>query len=73
VKRSEVINESLTGALDAAVLSSFIQVISREQALFDELLTNIYDAVEGCLSVGVKDIRSPPTTLIERLIRYRFC
>jgi predicted RNase H-like HicB family nuclease len=27
---------------------------------FDELLKNIYDAVEGCLSVDVKDIQISP-------------
>ena len=27
---------------------------------FDELLKNIYDAVEGCLSVDVKDIHISP-------------
>ncbi len=32
VQSSDVINESLSGAFDAAVLSSFIQVISRDQA-----------------------------------------
>jgi SAM-dependent methyltransferase len=32
VQSSDVIKEGLTGAFDAAVLSSFIQVISREQA-----------------------------------------
>jgi hypothetical protein len=57
VQSSEVINESLTGVFDTAVLSAFIQVISREQAPFDELLKNIYYAVEGCLSVDVKDIQ----------------
>jgi predicted RNase H-like HicB family nuclease len=28
---------------------------------FDELLKNLYDAVEGCLSVDVKDIQISPT------------
>jgi predicted RNase H-like HicB family nuclease len=28
---------------------------------FDELLKNIYDAVEGCLSVGIKDIQISAT------------
>ena len=28
---------------------------------FDELLKNIYDAVEGCLSVDIKDIPISPT------------
>jgi predicted RNase H-like HicB family nuclease len=28
---------------------------------FDELLKNIYDAVEGCLSVDVKDIQISAT------------
>jgi len=27
---------------------------------FDELLKNLYDAVEGCLSVDVKDIQISP-------------
>ena len=53
MQSSEVINESLTGVFDTAVLSAFIQVISREQAPFDKHLKNIYDAVEGCLSVDV--------------------
>jgi hypothetical protein len=57
VQSSEVINESLTGVFDTAVLSAFIQVISREQAPFDEHLKNIYDAVEGCLSVDVQYIQ----------------
>ncbi len=57
MQSSEVINESLTGTFDAAVPSSFIRVISREQAPFDELLKSIYDAVENCLSVDVKDIQ----------------
>ena len=28
---------------------------------FDELLKNLYDAVEGCLSVDVKDVQISPT------------
>jgi predicted RNase H-like HicB family nuclease len=31
---------------------------------FDELLKNLYDAVEGCLSVDVKDIQISPTDKI---------
>ena len=31
---------------------------------FDELLQNIYDAVEGCLSVDVKDIQISATDKI---------
>jgi predicted RNase H-like HicB family nuclease len=31
---------------------------------FDELLKNIYDAVEGCLSVDVKDIQISPNDKI---------
>ena len=31
---------------------------------FDELLKNIYDAVEGCLSVDVKDIQISATDKI---------
>jgi predicted RNase H-like HicB family nuclease len=27
---------------------------------FDELLKNLYDAVEGCLSVDIKDIQISP-------------
>jgi predicted RNase H-like HicB family nuclease len=28
---------------------------------FDELLKNLYDAVEGCLTVDIKDIQISPT------------
>lgn len=31
---------------------------------FDELLKNLYDAVEGCLSVDVKDIQISPSDKI---------
>jgi predicted RNase H-like HicB family nuclease len=35
---------------------------------FDEVLKNLYDAVEGCLSVDLKDIQISPTDKVINIV-----
>ncbi len=35
---------------------------------FDQLLTNIYEAVEGCLSVDVQDIEASPKDKVLEIV-----
>jgi len=35
---------------------------------FDQLLTNIYEAVEGCLSVDVQDIKASPEDKVLEIV-----
>jgi predicted RNase H-like HicB family nuclease len=54
MKLKVVIHEAEEGGYWAEVPS--IPGCATQGETFDELLTNIYEAVEGCLSVDIKDI-----------------
>ena len=54
MKLKVVIHEAAEGGYWAEVPS--IPGCATQGDTFDELLSNIYEAVEGCLSVDVKDI-----------------
>jgi len=54
MKLKVVIHETEEGGYWAEVPS--IPGCATQGETFDELLTNIYEAVEGCLSVDVQDI-----------------
>ena len=54
MKLKVVIHEAEEGGYWAEVPS--IPGCATQGETFDELLSNIYDAVEGCLSVDVQDI-----------------
>ncbi len=54
MKIKVVIHEAEEGGLWAEVPS--IPGCVTQAETFDELLSNIYEAVEGCLSVDLKDI-----------------
>jgi len=54
MKLKVVIHEAEEGGYWAEV-PSIIGCVTQGDS-FDELLTNIYEAVEGCLSVNVQDI-----------------
>ncbi len=54
MKLKVVIHEAEEGGYWAEVPS--IPGCATQGATFNELLSNIYEAVEGCLSVDVKDI-----------------
>ena len=54
MKLKVVIHEAEEGGFWAEVPS--IPGCATQGDTFDELLTNIYDAVEGCLSIDVEDI-----------------
>ncbi|MEA3331970.1 MAG: type II toxin-antitoxin system HicB family antitoxin [Pseudomonadota bacterium] len=54
MKIKVVIHESVEGGYWAEVPS--IPGCATQGDSFDELLSNIYDAVEGCLSVDVQNI-----------------
>ena len=54
MKLKAIVHEAEEGGYWAKVLA--ITGCATQGNTFDELLKNIYDAVEGCLSVDVKDI-----------------
>ena len=54
MKLKVVIHEAEEGGFWAEVPS--IPGCATQGDTFDELLANIYDAVEGCLSIDIKDI-----------------
>lgn len=54
MKLKVVVHEAEEGGYWAEVPS--IQGCATQGDSFDELLSNIYEAVEGCLSVDVQDI-----------------
>jgi predicted RNase H-like HicB family nuclease len=54
MKLKVVVHEAEEGGYWAEVPS--IPGCATQGETFDELLTNIYEAVEGCLSVDVQDI-----------------
>lgn len=54
MKLKVVVHEAEEGGYWAEVPS--IPGCATQGETFDELLTNIYEAVEGCLSVDIKDI-----------------
>jgi len=54
MKSKVVVHEAVEGGYWADVPS--IPGCATQGETFDELLSNIYEAVEGCLSVDVQDI-----------------
>jgi predicted RNase H-like HicB family nuclease len=59
MKLKVVVHEAEEGGYWAEVPS--ILGCATQGDSFDELLTNIYEAVEGCLSVNVQDIQVSKT------------
>jgi predicted RNase H-like HicB family nuclease len=55
MKLKVIVHEAEEGGFWAEVPA--IPGCATQGETFDELLKNIYDAVEGCLSVDVKDIQ----------------
>jgi predicted RNase H-like HicB family nuclease len=55
MKLKTIIHEADEGGFWAEVPS--IPGCATQGETFDELLKNIYEAVEGCLSVDIKDIK----------------
>jgi len=55
MKLKVIVHEAEEGGYWAEVPS--IPGCATQGETFDELLVNIYEAVEGCLSVDVKDVR----------------
>jgi len=62
MKLKVVIHEAEEGGFWAEVPS--IPGCATQGDTFDELLANIYDAVEGCLSVDIEDIAISQTDRI---------
>ena len=62
MKLKVVIHEADEGGFWAEVPS--IPGCATQGDTFDELLINIYDAVEGCLSVDIQDIQISATDRI---------
>ena len=58
MKLKVVIHEAEEGGYWAEVPS--IEGCATQGETFDELLANIYEAVEGCLSVDLEDIEVTP-------------
>lgn len=54
MKLKVIVHEAEEGGYWAEVPS--IPGCATQGETFDELLSNIYDAVEGCLSIDIKDI-----------------
>ena len=54
MKLKVVVHESEEGGYCAEIPS--IPGCTTQRDTFDELLSNIYEAVEGCLSVDIQDI-----------------
>jgi len=59
MKLKVIVHEAEEGGYWAEVPA--IPGCATQGATFDELLKNIYDAVEGCLSVDIKDIQISAT------------
>jgi predicted RNase H-like HicB family nuclease len=59
MKLKVVVHEAEEGGYWAEVPS--IPGCATQGETFEELLTNIYEAVEGCLSVDVQDLQISPT------------
>jgi predicted RNase H-like HicB family nuclease len=59
MKLKVVVHEAEEGGYWAEVPA--ISGCANQGDTFDELLKNIYDAVEGCLSVDIKDIQISAT------------
>lgn len=55
MKLKVIVHEAEEGGYWAEVPS--IPGCATQGETFDELLTNIYEAVEGCLSVDIKDVK----------------
>ena len=55
MKLKVIVHEAEEGGYWAEVPS--IPGCATQGETFDELLSNIYEAVEGCLSVDVKDVK----------------
>jgi predicted RNase H-like HicB family nuclease len=55
MKLKVIIHEAEEGGYWAEVPS--IPGCATQGETFDELLGNLYEAVEGCLSVGIRDIK----------------
>ena len=55
MKLKVIIHEAVEGGYWAEVPS--IPVCATQGETFDELLANIYEAVEGCLSVDLGDVK----------------
>jgi predicted RNase H-like HicB family nuclease len=55
MKLKVIIHEAEEGGYWAEVPS--IPGCATQGETFDELLSNLYEAVEGCLSVGIRDIK----------------
>ena len=62
MKLKVIVHEAEEGGFWAEVPA--IPGCATQGETFDELLQNIYDAVEGCLSVDVKDIQISATDKI---------
>lgn len=58
MKLKVIIHEAEEGGYGAEV--SAIPGCATQGETFDELLNNIYEAVEGCLSVDIQDIEVSP-------------
>ena len=59
MKLKVIVHEADEGGYWAEVPS--IPGCATQGDTFDELLTNLYEAVEGCLSVDIKDIKIAET------------
>ena len=59
MKLKVIVHEADEGGYWAEVHS--IPGCATQGDTFDELLTNLYEAVEGCLSVDIKDIKIAET------------
>ncbi len=55
MKLKVIVHEAEEGGYWAEVPS--IPGCATQGETFDELLSNLYEAVEGCLSVDIKDVR----------------
>ena len=59
MKLKVIVHEAEEGGYWAEVPS--VPGCATQGETFEELLTNLYDAVEGCLSVDLEDIPTSPT------------
>lgn len=66
MKLKVVIHEAEEGGFWAEVPA--VPGCATQGETFDELLKNIYEAVEGCLSVDVQDIEMSPDTKVMEIV-----
>jgi len=66
MKLKVIVNEAEEGGYWAEVPA--IVGCATQGDTFDQLLTNIYEAVEGCLSVDVQDIEASPKDKVLEIV-----